>query len=96
MTDTYGSTPRSDDINDDDVETQRLDREASAFLAGSEDRAFAPTASVRQAVREDLGHARQIARHKAEAARDVIVEQPLKTTLYALGVGVLIGLLLRR
>lgn len=96
MTDTYGAAPIVDDIDDADTETTRLDREASAYLAQSEERPFAPTTSVREAVREDISHARQIAREKAEAARDAIVEKPLKTALYAVGVGVLIGLLLRR
>ncbi|CAN5232551.1 hypothetical protein BH10PSE1_BH10PSE1_17820 [soil metagenome] len=96
MTDTYGAAPIVDDISDEDTAGSRLDRDASDYLARSENRAFGPTTSVRQAVRDDLTQARQIAREKAEAARDAIVEQPLKTALYAVGAGVLIGLLLRR
>lgn len=99
MTDTYGAAPNedlTDDITEEPTATTRLDREASAYLAQSEGRTFQPTTSVRKAVREDLGQGRQWARAKADAARDAIVEQPLTTTLYAIGAGVLIGLLLRR
>ena len=87
----------TDDIIDDEpTATTRLDREASAFLAQADTKPFAPTTSVRKAVREDLDHGRQWARHRTDAARDAIVEQPLVSTFYALGAGVLIGLLLRR
>lgn len=96
MTDTYGTLPINDEINDDETTTTRLDREATELLARAEDRTFAATTSVRQAVREDLHEGRQWVREKADATRDAIVEQPLKTTLYAIGAGVMIGLLLRR
>ena len=33
---------------------------------------------------------------RVELARDGIRDNPMKTTLYALGVGVIVGLLLRR
>lgn len=95
MTDPYSNTPTADDILDDvDGPTADLDRRADAIL--DEGRTFGRTTSVRRAVREDIHAGRAFVRSRAEHARDVIVEEPVKTTLYALGIGVLIGLLLRR
>ena len=98
MTDPYIPSTSPDDIRDEPMSTRKLDREASAILAEAEGeaRSFRPTTSVRQAVREDLTHGREWANMRAEAARDAIVDQPIKSTVYALGVGVLIGLLLGR
>jgi ElaB/YqjD/DUF883 family membrane-anchored ribosome-binding protein len=97
VTETYGSNPIIDEIlDDDDTASVRLDRAATERLARAESRAFASTTSVRQAVRDDIAQGRDWARAKAEITRDAIVEQPLKSALYAVGVGVLIGLLLRR
>lgn len=98
MTDTFGAAPNefTDDITDEPTATTRLDREASAFLEKSERRASNATTSVRKAIREDLDHGREWTRAKVDSTRDAIVEQPLTSTLYALGAGVLIGLLLRR
>lgn len=99
MTDTYGAAPNEDavdDITEEPTAADRLDREASAYLSQSEWRTFKPTTSVRKAIREDLEQGRQWARARADIAREAIVEQPLTTALYALGAGVLIGLLLRR
>ena len=70
--------------------------DAPAYQAQAEGRPFAPTTSLRQAVLDDVGQGREWARHTAEATREAIVDQPLKATLYAVGAGVLIGLLLRR
>ena len=96
MTDATGPETFTDDIVDEPSSATRLDREASAFLKRSERRTFEPTTSVRRAVREDIDEGRQWARARAEAARDAITDQPMVSTLYALGAGVLIGLLLRR
>jgi ElaB/YqjD/DUF883 family membrane-anchored ribosome-binding protein len=96
MTDPYGAPTTSDEILDEPETTRRLDQEASSILAEAEDRTFGSTTSVRQAVREDLSHGKEWAQMRAEAARDAIVDQPMTSTLYALGIGVLIGLLLRR
>lgn len=111
MSDTYpnaltGATG-ADDIQDDADEARAaLDRRADAILADADARAFdeaerpardfEPTSSLRQAVRDDLGQVRQLARARADRAREAIVDEPLKSAFYALGVGVLIGLLLRR
>ncbi len=101
MTDPYATAPTADDIIDDDTESARLDRQASDFLAdadrrASETRPFTQTTSIRQAVREDLGQTRDWARSRAASTREAIVDEPIKAALYAVGAGVLIGLLLRR
>jgi ElaB/YqjD/DUF883 family membrane-anchored ribosome-binding protein len=95
MTDAF-SAATPDDIDDEPSPTTRLEREADALLERGESRSFEPTTSLRRAVREDIGQGRDWARARADAARDAIVDQPLSSTLYALGAGVLIGLLLRR
>jgi len=100
MTETYSNPLTADDILDDETDTARLTREADDLIAGSESpnegRSFDRTASVRQAVREDLAEGREWARQRGELARDTIRDQPLKTAAYAVGLGVIIGLLLRR
>ena len=101
MTDSYTGAPTYtatlDDVVDDaDERTASLDRRADSLLAQAEGRSYDPVTSVRQAVREDLGQGREWARSRAARTRDAIQDQPLKTAAYAVGVGVLIGLLLRR
>ena len=99
MTESYAGSPSPDDIDDTlDSPTARLSRQADAILAqaDAEARPFARTTSVRQAVRDDLAQGRQWSGDRAERAREAITDKPLKATLYALGVGVLIGVLLRR
>ena len=91
------NTPTLDDIVDDaDPRTASLDRQADAILAQSEGRSFGPTTSIRQAVRDDIGDGRDWARSRAESARGAIRDEPLKAAAYAVGLGVMIGLLLRR
>ncbi|WP_396593437.1 hypothetical protein [Brevundimonas sp. R86498] len=51
---------------------------------------------LRGAVRSDFENGRDWARQRAERARVRIADRPVESTVYALGVGVLIGLLLRR
>lgn len=85
--------PRIEDIADEDSPAARLDREADAILA--EDKAFGPR-PLRRALREDAASARRWSRDRAARLRDGIVSEPLKTTLWALGAGVLIGLLAAR
>ena len=89
-------TSFDDIIPEDDSLTQRLDRQADAILAADEGRSFEDTTSIRQAVREDADMIRQKVVGRVELARDGIRDNPMKTTLYALGVGVIVGLLLRR
>lgn len=97
MSDPYAASPIADEIVDaDDLGSTRLERQADALLARSEGRSYAPVTSVREAVRDDVRHGRDWARSRAERARETIQDQPLRTAAYAVGVGVLIGLLLRR
>ncbi len=93
--------PTPDDIvlEDDDL-THRLDREADALIAegraGGEPRTYRPVSSVREAVREDAALLRDRAYNRLDSAREAVRDHPTESTLYALGVGVLIGLLLSR
>ncbi|MBU1347734.1 MAG: DUF883 C-terminal domain-containing protein [Alphaproteobacteria bacterium] len=82
------------DVADD--RRARLDRAGDRWIEQGETRSFARDAGLRQAVRSDLATSRDWARERAELARSRIEDKPLKATTYALGVGVLIGLLLRR
>ena len=97
MTNTPITSPSSDDIVlDDDDLTQRLDREADAILAGGERRTFGETVSIRQAVREDVGLVREKISGRVHRVQEDIQDSPMKATLYALGIGVIIGMILRR
>ena len=98
MTDTDPDTAgfSVEDIEGDvDTVSARLDREADAILASDERRAFAPR-PLRRAVREDAVLARDWGRHRAERLREAVETEPVKATLYALGIGVIIGLLAAR
>lgn len=98
MTDTDPDTAgfSVEDIEGDvDTVSARLDREADAILASEERRAFAPR-PLRRAVREDAVLARNWGRHRAEHLREAVETEPVKATLYALGIGVIIGLLAAR
>lgn len=97
MTETYSAPPTADQIDDEpDAVTAELDRQADAILAQDEARNFGATNSVRQAVREDAGAVRQWGAHRAEGLREAVREEPMRAALYALGIGVLIGLLAAR
>lgn len=97
MTDINPTNLSAEDIVDDaDDQRVRLDQAGDRWMADAEARAFAKEQGLRQAVRSDLETGRDWARERAVSARSKIEEEPLKATVYALGVGVLIGLLLRR
>lgn len=96
MTETYSNPLTADDILDDDTDSARLTREADDLIARNEDRSFGERTSVRQAVREDLAEGRQWARQRRERVQESIRDQPIQTAAYAVGLGVIIGLLLRR
>jgi hypothetical protein len=95
MTDPYSAPIRAEDIEDDgDTVSARLDREADAVLdAGT--RASGPR-PLRNAVREDAAMAREWGRERAARLRGAVETRPVKATLYALGLGVVIGLLVAR
>lgn len=97
MADAASAHPVADDIMDvDDTASRRLEREADALLARGEGRSYAPVTSVRAAVREDIREGRAWMRGRAARAREAVENEPLRTAAYAVGAGVLIGLLLRR
>lgn len=97
MTETYtGRTPADDIDTDADIETARLDAAADALLVEEELRTFEKPRPLRSALREDAQAARDWSRERAVRLRGAVEEEPVKATLYALGIGVLIGLLAAR
>lgn len=96
MTDPYaGSTPVEDIMDEADAPSAGLDRQADAILRDADDRATGAR-PLRQAVREDVALARDWTRRKAGGVRGAVRTEPMKATLYALGLGVVIGLLIAR
>lgn len=96
MTETY-SAPTPDQIEDEDLTPSvELSRQADEILAEGEARSFDHVTSVRQAMREDASAARDWGRHRLAATRQAITDEPVKASLYALGIGVVIGLLAAR
>ena len=95
MTDTTytGPTSPEDIVDDADTGSARLEQEADAILA--EGRAFGPR-PIHEAVREDAVAAREWSRVRAERLRRAVEDEPVKATLYALGLGVVIGMLIAR
>lgn len=98
MSETYASTPVADDIVDDgfDRPSATLEHAADRILLEDAARERRRVASVRQALKEDLTQGREWARVRSEQARLAVEAEPMKAALYALGAGVLLGLLLRR
>lgn len=80
-----------DIINGAAPESLRLEREADAILAKE-----VQPRPIHEAVREDAAEARAWAERRVKRARDAIRDEPTRATLYALGVGVIIGLLAAR
>ena len=96
MTETYTGQTSPEDIDDDvDATSARLEQEADAILAEGEARAFGPK-PIHEAVREDAMAAREWSRSRVERLRRGVEEEPVKATLYALGLGVVIGMLIAR
>lgn len=95
MTETYTAPTDPLDIDDSlDSPSRDLGRQADALLRqGGEDR---HPPSIRQSLRHDAEAGRAWARERTQLARESIRESPRKATLYALGVGVLLGLLIAR
>lgn len=97
MTQSPIAAPTPDDIVvEDEGLTERLNRQADAILASGEDDGETHSASVRQAMKDDADRLRQKVAEQIDDARDGIRDEPFRMTLYALGVGVIIGMLLRR
>ncbi|MEJ6788450.1 hypothetical protein BrevBR_02760 [Brevundimonas sp. BR2-1] len=94
MTETYTGPTNVEDIEDDaDSAVATLDRQAEEILA--EDRSFG-VRPLRQAIREDALHARDWGRTRTGRLRHAVEENPVRASLYALGIGVVIGLLAAR
>lgn len=98
MSEIYASTAVADDIIDDgfDRPSTLLDRAADRILLEDAARERRRVASVRRALGEDLAQGRAWSRARADQARLAVEAEPLRATLYALGAGVVLGLLLRR
>jgi hypothetical protein len=96
MTETYTGQTFSDDIVDaDDTPTSRLDQEANAILQRDEMRSLG-VRPIRQALKEDARLVRDWGRTRAGRLRHTVEDEPVRYSLYALGIGVLIGLLAAR
>jgi hypothetical protein len=95
MTDPYTGATIADDIVDADTPSARLDREADAILERDEMRSPG-VRPVRQAIREDARLVRDWGKSRAGQLKHSVEEEPIRYSLYALGIGVLIGLLAAR
>ena len=101
MSDPYAANTLADDIVDDlDTAGSRLSAKADRLL-DAEPKSFdhnfdRKVESVRQALKDDVENGRAWARERADMTRLAIQDEPIKAAAYAVGVGVLIGLLLRR
>lgn len=89
------STDVEDIIDTDDGPSSRLDREAAAILEveGMQSLGVRP---LRVAVREDAVAVRDWGRERASRLRGAVQDEPIRATLWSLGLGVLIGLLAAR
>lgn len=96
MTETWTGPTVAEDIDDPiDSTTARLDRQADAILLEGESPTFRST-PLREAVREDVSAARDWGRDRADRLKGAVEAEPVKASLYALGLGVVIGLLIAR
>lgn len=96
MTATDAAAIRAEDIEvDTDTTSARLDREADAFLLDAETRALGPR-PLGEALREDAVMVWDWGRERAERLRGAVESRPVKATLYAIGLGVIVGLLIAR
>ncbi|WP_420479428.1 hypothetical protein [Brevundimonas sp. FT23028] len=96
MTETYAGQTTADDIVDAfDTPAQRLDREADAILQRDEMRSLG-VRPLRQAIREDARAVGDWGRGRAGQLRHTVEEEPVRYAVYALGLGILIGLLAAR
>lgn len=94
MTETYTGPTNVEDIEDDAARSSAdLDRQADEILAEGRTYGVRP---LRQAIREDALQARDWGMTRSERLRHAVEEDPVKASLYALGIGVVIGLLAAR
>lgn len=95
MTETYTGPTNVEDIEDAAETTAALERQADAILAEDDARSFGAR-PLHRAIPEDARQARDWGRARAERLRGAVEAEPVKATLYALGIGVVIGLLAAR
>lgn len=97
MTDTTAN-PYGTDIADSDLDapSAALDRQADSLLRSDEHRTFDSPRPLRQAVSEDARAAGDWGRTRVVRVRGAIEDEPLKSSVIALGLGLLIGLLISR
>lgn len=108
MSQTFGSNLTPEEIEETmeatALPTTTTYEPADSYLA-AEARAFEDTStsagdfggsSIRQSLRDDVSMGRQWASERAGRVSDVIREEPMKATVYALVGGVFLGMLLRR
>ncbi|WP_292069143.1 hypothetical protein [Brevundimonas sp. UBA7534] len=97
MTQTPIAPASPDDIVlEDDSLTHRLDVAADDVIAAGERRSFDRPESLRGAVKADATRLREGVEDGVVQARERIRQSPERATLYALGIGVILGMLLRR
>lgn len=96
MTETYTGQTIADDIEDAvDTPATRLEREADAILNRDEMRSLG-VRPLRKAIREDARAVGDWGRTRAGKLRHTVEEEPVRYAAYALGLGLLIGLLAAR
>lgn len=96
MTESHTGQTLADDIVDTgETPASRLDREANAILDRDEMRSLG-VRPVRQALKEDARLVRDWGKARAGRLKHTVEEEPVRYSLYALGIGVLIGLLAAR
>jgi hypothetical protein len=86
----------AEDIEDEvESETTRLEQEADAILMRDEMHGLG-VRPLRQALREDAGQVSTWGRERASRLRGAVEHEPVRASVYALGLGVIIGLLIAR
>jgi hypothetical protein len=97
VTETPVANTSVEDIDDGfDAPSAELERQADAILAEADAEADARPRPLREAVREDARMAGDWGRTRAARLRGTVEADPVRASLYALGIGVLIGLLAAR
>lgn len=96
MTQTLVPEYRAEDIDDTPSPSAELERQADAILAESDVTSRPAVSSVRRAVRDDAALGREWIEDRVAKTRAAVRREPVRATLYAVGAGVLLGLLLNR
>lgn len=91
MAESRTSALPDDIVNGALTEGLKLEEAADAIIADG-----VRPRPIHEAVREDAAEAREWADRRVKRARDAIRDEPVRASLYALGIGVIIGLLAAR